>query len=80
MNDIAVYLANLLESQQKGIEKNGNWFAKLKLFFNDKFGTDWKEFDMQYVVTKDELGAIMLSLNENCFFRQDLGLPRNPEP
>ena len=67
MVEIDVYLADLLTAIQKGIKKSGGWFAKLKPFFDDKFGPDWKEkdkafwedFDRQYVMSKDELGSML---------------------
>jgi CheY-like chemotaxis protein len=51
----------------KGIEKSGNWFARLSAFFDERFGHGWKnkekkfwqEFDQTYQVSKDELEEIM---------------------
>ncbi len=65
--DIADFLSDFLESYKQGIKKSGNWFAKLKPFFDRKFGPDWREkdkdfwsdFDRQSVVTRDELGRIL---------------------
>jgi DNA-binding NtrC family response regulator len=67
MIEIDVYLADLLMAVQKGIKKSGGWFAKLKPFFDDKFGPGWKEndkafweeFDKEYLVTKGELRSIL---------------------
>ena len=67
MVEIDVYLADLFAAIQNGIKKSGGWFAKLKPFFDEKFGPDWKEkdkafwedFDRQYVVSKDELGSML---------------------
>jgi DNA-binding NtrC family response regulator len=65
--DIKTFLAEVLEARGKGIEKPGNWFARLRPFFDRKFGTGWREkdkefwrdFDRDYVVTKEELEEIM---------------------
>ena len=64
---IATFVRDVLEAREKGIEKHGNWFARLKPFFNKHFGADWREkdkacwndFDKDYVVTKEELQGIM---------------------
>jgi len=67
MVEIDVYMADLLIAIQKGVKKSGGWFAKLKPFFDEKFGPGWKEkdkafwqdFDNQYVVSKGELGSML---------------------
>jgi DNA-binding NtrC family response regulator len=63
MNEIALYMADILNDFQKGVKKSGNWFARLKPLFNENFGDQWqkkdkqfwRDFDEQYVVTKEEL-------------------------
>ena len=67
MDEIGVYLKEIFVSQEKGIEKSGNWFQRLASFFDTRFGPDWKnkdkkfweEFDKTYVVSKEELEKIM---------------------
>ena len=69
ITDIPLYLADILRAKEKGIEKHGAWFARLKPFFDKKFGPGWKkehekfweEFDDTYTtrVSKEELGKIM---------------------
>lgn len=67
ISDIAIYVADILRAREKGIEKQGNWFARLRPYFDKKFGVDWrkkdkdfwKEFDENYRVSKDELEAMM---------------------
>lgn len=67
MDEIDIYLKEIFISQQKGIEKSGNWFKRLASFFDTRFGPEWKnkdkkfwaEFDKTYVVSKDELEKIM---------------------
>ena len=67
MDEIDIYLKEIFLSQEKGIEKSGNWFARLSSFFDSRFGSEWKnkdkkfweEFDQSYKVTKDELEDIM---------------------
>jgi len=61
--DIAPYLAEILTDLYTGREKSGNWFARLKPAFDEQFGKGWqkrdkqfwRDFDEQYVVTKEEL-------------------------
>jgi DNA-binding response OmpR family regulator len=67
ISEITTFLAEILESREKGIEKPGTWFARLKPFFDKKFGSDWrkehkefwKDFDETYRVTKEEMEDIM---------------------
>ena len=67
MSEIDIYLKEIFIAQEKGIEKSGNWFARLGSFFEERFGAGWKnkdkkfwnEFDKTYEVSKDELEKIM---------------------
>jgi DNA-binding response OmpR family regulator len=67
ISEITTFLAEILESRDKGIEKEGTWFARLKPFFDKKFGTEWREehkefwqdFDETYRVSKDDIEEIM---------------------
>ena len=63
VDEIAFYMADILNNFQKGIQKSGNWFARLKCLFDEKFGDDWQkkdkqfwqDFNEQFIVTKEEL-------------------------
>ena len=67
--DITTFLTDIIEAHEKGIEKDSSWFARLKPFFDRKFGPDWrrkneefwKEFDATYTsrFSKEELEEIM---------------------
>jgi DNA-binding NtrC family response regulator len=67
MYEIDIYLKEIFIAQQKGIEKSGNWFARLGSYFDDRFGSGWKnkdkkfwnEFDQTFKVSKDELEKIL---------------------
>jgi DNA-binding NtrC family response regulator len=67
MSEIDTYLKEIFIAEEKGIEKSGNWFARLGSFFDKRFGSGWKnkdkkfwgEFDKIYQVSKDELQDIM---------------------
>ena len=67
MNEIDLYLIDIFRAKEAGIEKSGNWFARLASYFDKRFGSDWKnkdkkfwqEFDNTFKVTKDELEKIM---------------------
>lgn len=41
--DLQVYLEDILEAREKGIPRLGKWFRRLEAFFEEKFGSDWKE-------------------------------------
>ena len=67
MSEIDVYLKEIFIAEEKGIEKSGNWFAHLKSFFDNRFGSGWqnkdkkfwREFDDTYKVSKEELEKIL---------------------
>ena len=67
MSEIDLYLQEIFVTQEKGIEQSGNWFARLSSFFDDRFGSGWKnkdkkfwnEFDKSFKVSKDEIEKIM---------------------
>ena len=67
MSEIDLYLKEIFIAQEKGIEKSGNWFARLAAVFDERFGKGWKnkdkkfwdEFDKSFKVSKDELEKIM---------------------
>jgi DNA-binding NtrC family response regulator len=67
MSEIDTYLKEIFIAEEKGIEKSGNWFARLGSFFDKRFGSGWKnkdkkfwdEFDKTYQVSKEELQDIM---------------------
>jgi DNA-binding NtrC family response regulator len=67
MSELDIYLKEIFVAKEKGIEKSGNWFARLGSFFDNRFGPGWKnkdkkfwaEFDQTIKISKDELEKIM---------------------
>lgn len=69
LSEIPFFVRDILEANQKGIQKPGGWFTSLKPFFDKKFGPGWrdkdqdfwKEFDETYdtAVSKEELGDVL---------------------
>jgi len=61
INEMDIFLKEMFLLQEKGIEKSGNWFARLSSFFDNYFGHGWKEkdkrfwseFDSTHQVSKD---------------------------
>ena len=43
MSEIGSYVADLIRSQLEGNQKHSNWFGRLKSFFDQQFGYDWRE-------------------------------------
>jgi DNA-binding NtrC family response regulator len=43
VSDIAVYLDDILESQEKGQNTWSKWFDRMAGYFEDKFGPDWQK-------------------------------------
>lgn len=67
ISEIAAYLAEVIAVKQAGTEKKGKWFAKLKPFFDRKFGPGWREkdkafwddFEKSFRVSKEEISDLM---------------------
>jgi DNA-binding NtrC family response regulator len=67
INEIDLFLKEIFVARKKGIEKSGNWFARLSSYFDARFGHGWKnkdkkfwnEFDKSFKVSKKELEDIM---------------------
>ena len=67
MSDLDIYLKEIFMARKKGVEKSGNWFARLGSFFDERFGHGWKnkdkkfweEFDKTFEVSKDEIEKIL---------------------
>jgi len=67
IGDLDLYLTDLFRAKERGIEKSGNWFARLSEYFDARFGHGWKnkdkkfwkEFDDTYKVSKDELEKLL---------------------
>jgi len=65
--EITTYLAEILESREKSIEKQGAWLSRLEPYFDMTFGEGWKEenrdfwkvFDKTYRPSRDELQKII---------------------
>ena len=67
MSDIPLFLEEVILAREQGKGKQGNWFSRLKPFFDRKFGTGWREehkefweaFDESYRVSKEEAGDVI---------------------
>ena len=63
MMDLPEFLTDLIVFSKKGIKSDGTWVARLKPFFNEKFGKGWQEqdkafwadFNTRYVVPTEKL-------------------------
>ena len=66
MHEIDVYLKEIFFAKEEGVEKPGNWFARLSSFFDERFGSNWKkedekfwaEFDKNFKVSEEKLAKI----------------------
>jgi DNA-binding NtrC family response regulator len=43
IGDIRIFLHDILEAHDKGLERPGKWFYRLEQYFEKKFGEYWKE-------------------------------------
>ena len=67
MSEIDIYLKEIFIAKEKGIEKSANWLVRLGSYFENRFGSGWKnkdkkfwnEFDQTFTVSKDELEKIL---------------------
>ncbi len=67
ISEITTYVADIIKSEEKGLAKNGIWFARLEPYFDNKFGSEWKEkdkefwadFDKRYVVSRKDVEGIL---------------------
>ena len=67
MANIKTYLLDLLEAREGAAHKRSKWFFRLKPFFDDKFGTGWREaerafwkgFDLEASLTREDLDKIL---------------------
>ena len=67
LSEIANFLRDILEVKQKGGQKHGRWFWRLKPFFDKVFGSGWREkdrdfwndFDAKHTVSKKDLEDIL---------------------
>lgn len=65
--DIAEHVADLLKNTQVGKPRHGGWFAKLRPFFDRKFGQGWKdedkdfwrEYEKQYVPSREDAEKLL---------------------
>jgi DNA-binding NtrC family response regulator len=65
--DIDFYLDDALKARENGEPKRAGWFVRLKPYFDEKFGPDWRKqhedfwraFDREFRISKDELMDIM---------------------
>ena len=48
IHEMDIFLKEMFLLQEKGIEKSGNWFARLSSFFDNHFGHGWKEKDKKF--------------------------------
>jgi DNA-binding NtrC family response regulator len=63
MANIQTYLLDLLEARENANHKHFRWFARLKPFFDRKFGRGWREkdrpfwddFDLKAATSREEL-------------------------
>ena len=67
ISELASFLRDILGECQRGDQKKAAWFARLKPFFDKKFGPGWRKkdkefwqnFDKKYVPTKDEMEEVL---------------------
>ena len=48
MSEIATYLNDILEAQDKGKSAWWRWYDRFASYYDKKFGPDWKKFDTEF--------------------------------
>jgi DNA-binding response OmpR family regulator len=67
LSELPSFISDILETSHKVAEKRGRWFARLKPFFDKRFGEGWREkdkefwrdFDAHHIIGKKDLEDIM---------------------
>lgn len=67
ISDIDFYLAEAIGSAEEGRPRRAAWFERLKPYFDEKFGPDWRkqheafwrEFDREFRITREDLEGVM---------------------
>lgn len=65
--EIDTFVAEVLEARETGQQQGGSWFARLKPYFDKKFGPGWRKkhipfwqrFDEKYVPKRDDAEKMM---------------------
>jgi DNA-binding NtrC family response regulator len=65
--DIASFVADIIEANEKTGHPGGKWFARLKPFFDKRFNPGWRkkdqafwqEFDQRNVASKDDVETML---------------------
>jgi DNA-binding NtrC family response regulator len=65
IRDVPEFLAQIIKEKQEG--RKGDWFKKLKPYFDKRFGPDWqkkdeefwRQFNMSFRVSKNEVGDVI---------------------
>ncbi len=65
--DIGEFVAEIIRAHQEHGRESGSWFARLKPFFDKKFGPQWREkdrdfwkdFDEKYVASREDVERMM---------------------
>jgi nucleotide-binding universal stress UspA family protein/CheY-like chemotaxis protein len=60
MADIPEYLSEILSAHRRGIKRTGAWFARLRPFFYEKFGPDWRERHESFVLEFEKVNLILV--------------------
>jgi nucleotide-binding universal stress UspA family protein/CheY-like chemotaxis protein len=60
MMDLPDYISEILIARRKGIKKTGAWFARLRPFFYEKFGSDWREQHESFVLDFETVNLILV--------------------
>ena len=64
ISDISIFVKDILEAHRKGKKEHGKWFARLKPFFDRKFGSGWREKDKEFWQDFDQTHAVPFTKNE----------------
>jgi len=55
MSELTLYAAEILKDHYKGVERPKKWFARLRSFFDSRFGRNW----MENPEDKDQFGWLV---------------------
>jgi nucleotide-binding universal stress UspA family protein/CheY-like chemotaxis protein len=60
MADMPEHLSEILSAHRRGVKRTGAWFARLRPFFYEKFGPDWRERHESFVLDFEKISLILV--------------------
>jgi nucleotide-binding universal stress UspA family protein len=67
MTDLPKYISEIIIARRKGIKKSGSWFARLRPFFYERFGPDWRNQRESFVLDFETVNLILVPTDFSAY-------------